>query len=116
MKRLIPAVFILTFTVFICIYAHTFVKQCCTQTIDDVKKYSNDEISAAELENSWKERKEKMAIFVNHGFLDNISLYIGQLTLSPNNTSAEFTHAHKNIESTLALIKAEQKFGFHSFY
>lgn len=116
MKRLIPAALILTFTVFICIYAHTFVKYACNETLDDIKKYANQEITTAELENSWKSRKEKMAIFVNHNFLDNISLYIGQLSLMPDNQTAEYTLAYKNIESTLSLIIAEQKFGFHSFY
>lgn len=93
-----------------------FVKDACEDTLIDIKKYSNQEITSVELENSWKHRKEKMAIFVNHGFLDNISLYIGQLTLAPDNNAAEFTVAHKNIESMLDLIKAEQKFGLHSFY
>ena len=64
-----------------------------------------------------QEQKENMSLFVNHGFLDKISIYIGQLTVaSSNDTSPELNAVYKNIESVLVLIKAEQKFGLHSFY
>lgn len=116
MKRLIPATVILFSTILICVYAHTFIKKSCNDTLVDINRYNNREISASELENSWKKRKEKMSLFVNHGFLDNISLYIGQLTLTDNTNTAEIAIAHKNIESTLTLIITEQKLGLHSFY
>ena len=85
-------------------------------TIDDIENYYNKKITATQLENIWKERKEQMALFVNHGFLDKISVYIGQLTIATNDNSPEFETVYKNIESVISLIKAEQKFALHSFY
>ncbi len=57
-----------------------------------------------------------MSLFVNHGFLDKISIYIGQLTVFTDSNLPENQAVYKNIESVLALIKAEHRFGMHSFY
>ncbi len=116
MKRLIPAAIILVFIISICVVAHICVDRACEKTLDDIENYYNKTITAPQLENRWKERKEHMALFVNHGFLDKISLYIGQLTLTTNDNSPELNAVYKNIESVLSLIKAEQKFALHSFY
>lgn len=117
MKRLIPAAIILIFIISVCICAHVFVDRACDQTVNDIEAYYNNKITASTLENSWKERKEQMALFVNHDFLDKISVYIGQLTVSSSNgSSPELNAIYKNIESVLSLIKAEQKFALHSFY
>ncbi len=116
MKRLIPAAIILVFIISICICAHICVDRACQKTIDDIENYRNKNITAAQLENSWKKRKEQMALFVNHGFLDKISVYIGQLTISTDDNSSEFDTIYKNIKSVISLIKAEQKFALHSFY
>lgn len=116
MKRLIPAAIILVFIVSICIGAHICVDNACQNTIDDIENYYNKKITATQLENIWKERKEQMALFVNHGFLDKISVYIGQLTIATNDNSPEFETVYKNIESVISLIIAEQKFALHSFY
>ncbi len=116
MKRLIPAAIILVFIISICICAHICVDRACKKTIDDIENYYNQNITGAQLENNWKERKEQMALFVNHGFLDKISVYIGQLTIDTNNSLPESYTVYKNIESVISLIKAEQKFALHSFY
>ncbi len=116
MKRLIPAAIILVFIISICICAHICVDRACQKTIDDIENYHNKNITAAQLENSWKKRKDQMALFVNHGFLDKVSVYIGQLTISTDDNSPEFDSVYKNIESVISLIKAEQKFALHSFY
>lgn len=117
MKRLIPAAIILIFIISVCIYAHIYVARACEQTIDDIENYYNKSITAAQLENNWQDRKEQMALFVNHDFLDKISVYMGQLTVASNNgNSPELNVIYKNIESVLSLIKAEQKFALHSFY
>lgn len=116
MKRLIPAAIILVFVVSICIGAHIYVDRECDRTLNDIKKYRNKDITASELEDIWKERKENMSLFVNHGFLDNLSIYIGRLSIISDNDSLESNTACKNIETVLSLIKAEQKFGLHSLY
>lgn len=117
MKRLIPATIILAFIISICICANIYVNRTCDQTIQDIKSYYNQTITATQLETNWQERKENMALFVNHDFLDKISVYIGQLTVTSNNSSSpEFNIICKNIESNLSLVKAEQKFGLHSLY
>lgn len=116
MKRLVPAVIILSMTIFICITAHTFVNRACDNTIKDIELYYNKKISSQQLEDNWQNRKENMALFVNHGFLDKISIYIGQLTVFTDNNLPENETVYKNIKSVLSLIKAEQRFGLHSFY
>lgn len=103
-------------TISICITAYTFVNRTCDNTIKDIELYYNKKISSQQLENNWKHRKEKMALFVNHGFLDKISVYIGQLTVFTDNNLPENEAIYKNIESVLSLIKTEQQFGLHSFY
>ncbi len=117
MKRLIPALIIFILTIALCLGAHIYVDRACDKTIGDIKSYYDNKITASQLENSWKERKENMALFVNHNFLDKISLYIGQLTVTSDNVnSPELNVIYKNIEGVLSLIKAEQKFALHSFY
>ena len=116
MKRLIPAAIILLFIISICIIAHIFLDHACEKTLDDIEHFYNGSITAAQLENRWKERKEQMALFVNHDFLDKISVYVGQLALTTDDNSPDHNVIYKNIESVLSLIKAEQEFAPHSFY
>lgn len=116
MKRLIPAAIILIFVITVCIGANLYVNTSCKETLNDIDAYYNQTITASQLEKFWKERKEKMSLFVNHGFLDKISIYIGQLTVQENNNSPDSNVIYKSIESVLELIKAEQKFALHSFY
>ncbi|MBR3968242.1 MAG: DUF4363 family protein [Clostridia bacterium] len=114
MKRLIPAAIILVFIITICFVANIYVNQNCDLTLENIKKYQNNEISSSKLESIWQEQKEKMALFVNHGFLDKITIYIGQLSAKEN--KAELDVVYQNIESVIKLIKAEQDFALHSFY
>ena len=116
MKRLIPAIIILVFTISVCISSHIYIKHACNDTLDDIKKYQNQSISASALESSWEQRKDKMSIFINRGFLDKISIYIGRLTVIDNTESLEFNTAQKNIATLLSMIKTEQRFAAHSFF
>lgn len=116
MKRLIPAAIIL-FSVFaVCIVSHIYVKKACAETIENIENYYNKKISADVLESNWKKQKEKMELFVNHGFLDDISMNIGQLTIDNAENKDEFFIAYKNILTDLQLIKEDQKLAMHSFY
>ncbi|MDO4608221.1 MAG: DUF4363 family protein [Clostridia bacterium] len=117
MKRLIPAAIILIFVIVICITAHTCIDRACDQTIVDIERFYKEEMSGKELEKIWRDRKEEMSLFVNHEFLDEVSVYIGQLTLSSEEDDIpELDMAYKNIKTTLSLIKAEQTLALHSFY
>lgn len=117
MKRLIAAAVILIFIISVCVCAHVCVDRACKQTLTDIENYYNKSITHQQLENSWKKNKEKMAFFANHGFLDKISVYIGQLDLvSQGGNTPENDLTYKNIQTVLSLIKEEQKLGLHSFY
>ncbi len=116
MKRIVPAVLILIFTISLCVFSHVFISKSCDHTLNDISKFQNKKISADALENSWQKRKEKMSLFVNHGFLDDISIHIGQLTAYDNQDSEYFEHTLKNIKTILAMIRDEQRLSAHSFY
>ncbi len=117
MKRLIPALIIIVLVIAVCFWAQIHVDNACRETLIDIENFRNKTITGAQLEEKWQEQKENMSLFVNHGFLDKISVYIGQLTVAATDeTSLELNAVYKNIESVLSLIKAEQKFGLHSFY
>lgn len=117
MKRLIPAAIILIFIITLCISSHLLVDNICDKTLNDIDNFYNKVISAQDLQDSWQNNKAKLSLFVNHGFLDDISIYIGQLTVSDNDIkSPEFEAIHKNIQSIMYLIKEEQRFAAHSFY
>lgn len=116
MKRLIYAVIVLVIALSLTFYSHIAVKNYCKETHDDINQFYNQKISAEQLEKSWNKRKEKMSAFVNHEFLDQISLYIGQITLGDNNEDENFSTAQKNIETLLTMIKDEQRLAAHNFY
>lgn len=114
MKRLIPAAIILIFIITVCIGANIYVNKNCDLTLEYINEYRNNKITNTKLEDFWQERKEKMSLFVNHGFLDKITVYIGQLAASEDLSDSDIVY--KNIESVLNLIRTEQEFALHSFY
>lgn len=114
MKRLIPAAIILIFTLATCFYSHFAVSRACAQTLKDIDSFSNNSISAEQLEKSWQKQKEKMSIFVNHELLDAISIHVGQLTATEEINALNLTI--KNIETDLFMIKEEQTLSINSFY
>lgn len=116
MKRLIAALIVFVFTVLICIIAHTYVDKACNQTLTDIDAFYNNTISAEKLEHNWKQRKEKLSLFVNHDPLDKISIYMGELTLGNKYTNNEKDILYKNIQTVLSLIIADQTLAAHSFY
>lgn len=116
MKRIIPAVIILIFTISLCICSHTLVDRACDATQSDINDYRNNSISADKLEQLWQKRKEKMSLFVNHGFLDDITIHIGQLTAYDNPNDERFDNTLKSIQTLLTMIKEEQQLAAHSFY
>ena len=113
MKRLIAAAIILVFIISVCAVSHIYVDRACQQTLNDVERYYNQEISADALQKSWSKQKEKMSVFVNHSFLDKISVYIGQLDTQQ---SLADDAVYKNIKTLLSLINEEQRLELHRFY
>ena len=116
MKRLIPAAITFVLIFLLCICSNLFIEQACEATAKDIKKFQNKTISADTLKTTWQERKEKMSFFINHAFLDDISLYIGQLCVENTQNSDIFEHTYNNIETVLEMIKDEQRISYHSFY
>lgn len=117
MKRLIPAAIILIFTIIICIYGHLYIEKACDNTLDDIENFYNRQISSYELEKNWLDREKNMAIFVNNGHLDKITVYIGRLTVTSNKALNDDSDIiRKDIESVLSLIKEEQTLTAQCFY
>ena len=117
MKRLIPATIIFIFIISLCFSSHVLVYKITNKTLDDIDSFYNKTISAKQLQQSWQKNKEKLSLFVNHGFLDDISVYVGQLTIADADIkSPEFETIHKNILTIINMIKEEQRFASHSFY
>ncbi len=116
MKRLIYAAIIFATTIFLTCYSHIDVNRHCKDTNNDIKQFCSKKISGDALEKSWENRKKKMSAFVNHDFLDQLSIYIGQLTLGDNSEDENFSITQKNIETLLAMIKDEQHLSIDSLY
>ena len=116
MKRLFYAAIILIALFLLTFYSHTSVTNQCIDTSNDINDFKAQKISSETLTKSWHERKEKMSLYVNHDFLDQITLYIGQITLGDNREDENFIVACQNIETLLTLIQEEQKLAAHSFY
>ena len=115
MKRLIPAAIIFVLIILMCISSNRLVKSECQKTLTDVRAFHNKELSYNSLKNKWQQRKEKMSIFVNHNFLDKISIYISELDPSPA-TNEKNAATLRNIEAVLSLVVHEEQLGQHSFY
>lgn len=115
-KRIIPAVIIIVAVISVCAFSHHFVCKSCDQTLNNVNLYRNREIDAETLKSNWKNQKDKLEFFVNHGLLDDISIYIGELTIEETLNEDDFFTTLNNIETSLELIKDEQKLALHSFY
>lgn len=126
MKRLIPASIMIIFIAALCIYSNVYVNRACKQTVTDIEQYyencfsnsgSTIETLSQNLENNWQKRKETLELFVNHSFLDKISLYIAQLpVLAQSGNETQFILVCENIKELTEQICEEQKFALHSFY
>lgn len=116
MKRLIYAITVFMIALLLTIYSHFAVNRACETTIKNIDNFYNQKISGETLTKLWKKQKEKMSAFVNHDFLDQISLYIGQITLGDNSEDENFATAYKNIETLLSMIQDEQRLAPHNFY
>lgn len=116
MKRLIPATIVFILLLSLTIYSHFTIDNYCKITSEELKQFSDNTISSKTLTQNWQKRKEKMSAFVNHGFLDEITLYMGQIELGDNVEDENFTVAYKNIETLLSMIRDEQRLSAHSFY
>lgn len=116
MKRIIPTLIIIVTVISVCTFSHCYVYKTCDKTLNDINLYRNQKIDADTLKNNWKKQKDKLELFVNHGLLDDISIYIGELTVEKTFNGDDFFTTFNNIETSLKLIKDEQRLALHSFY
>ena len=116
MKRLIYAIIAFILLLSLTLYSHISVNRHCNTTLNELKQFQEQTITSDTLTQSWSARKEKMSAFVNHDFLDQISLYIGQITLENSDKDEFFSIAYKNIEVLLSMVRDEQQLAAHSFY
>ena len=124
MKRLIPASIMIIFIAALCIYSNVYVNRACEQAVTDIEQYyencfsnsdSTIETLSQNLENNWKKRNETLELFVNHSFLDKISLYIAQLpVLAQSGNETQFILVCENIKELTEQICEEQKFALHN--
>lgn len=126
MKRLIPAGIILIFIVTLCVGSNVYVKKTCKQTITDIEDYYTECITSDKnsinslsqnLKSEWNSRKDKLELFVNHTFLDNISLQITKLIthiVNENHESALLDF--EQIKELFEQVISEQTFSLNSFY
>ncbi len=126
MKRLIAAAVLLVIIVMLCITGNVYVVHACQDTTRDIENFytqicksdnPNFDKLSKELNEKWIKRKEKLGLFVNHEFLDKISLYISELPMLVKiGNKNEIALVCENIKTICNQMTDEQKFALHSFY
>lgn len=126
MKRLIPAILILIFIITVCVTCNMYVQKKCEKTIADVEncffelKQNNNFVAhskANAIKENWEKDKHKLEFFLNHKFIDQVSVCMSQLpVLTENSSVTAFSLTLENLKCVLNEIKEEQKLNLHSFY
>lgn len=112
MKRLIPCFVIVVFVITGCIIGHRIAKNECQTTSKKLKEcenafirgdYEDAKSIAIEIKKDWETSEEKLAVFVNHSFLDEISDNLAEIPYYTN----EQNHSHglSKISATEKLLK-----------
>ena len=126
MKRLLAAAIMLIVIITLCISSNLYVTHACQDTAKAVQNYYEQIFDAEnadknklskELEALWHNKKERLELFVNHGFLDEISICISQLPIyAKTGDKNRALIICENIKELCEQIEEEQKFAAHSFY
>ena len=126
MKRLIPCTIIAVLIVFGCIIGHKTAKSECDKTRKQLKDCEaafingdyNEAIKIANtIKKDWENREEKLAIFVNHTFLDQISDNLAELPFYANEQNKNYGLSKiSGTEKLLKHIEEHQKLMPESFY
>lgn len=124
MKRLIPAVILTFFLVFICIFSHVKVKELGNATKNDlsyalstVDKKDKDETKDAikKLNKKWDDRCRTLSLFVNRGKLEEVTDKI-QTLKSYTESKDEFEEECTQIKVLLDAIIKEQDLTMSTFF
>lgn len=126
MKRLIPTAILLILLVSVCIIGNKQVIKMCEETNKDIKKcyqaYENGDYSlavevASTIENHWRNKEGRLAFFVNHGMLDDISVSVSRLAAyTPDTMDFHFALECIDIKTVLLRVCDEQKLLIENFY
>lgn len=115
MKRLIPAAIILICVITVCFASHCYVWRICDITVNYVEDYKNEKINSRQLIDYWHKNKQNLEITVNHKLLDDISIYIDELTVK-DLSDDDYATTFQNIKTSLQLIKNEYKLAKNNFF
>lgn len=126
MKRLIPASVIFIILILICIIGNIFVLNKCTKFSEKVEScydayqngdyYTSKEI-ASSLYGEWDTTQKKLAFFVNHAMLDDISKATARLaSYKLDNPDTHFASECIDMQSVLHRMCDEQRIIPENFY
>lgn len=126
MKRLIPCAIIAVLIIVGCIIGYDTAKKECDATRKQLKEcktaFINNDFEKAiniskEIKKDWENREEKLAIFVNHTFLDQISDNLAELPFYANEQNKSYGLSKiSGTEKLLKHIEEHQKLIPESFY
>lgn len=126
MKRLIPATILLSLLLTLCFVGNRFVLSTCRKTRQNIEKcYSaytdKDYASAAEaasgIDERWYRTQKRLAVFVNHSMLDDVSKSTARLASYTEETiDAHFAAECIDILSVLHRMCDEQQILIENFY
>ena len=126
MKRLIPASVILVMLILLCIIGNIFVINMSTNFSEKVDNcydsyqkgdYSASKEIASSLYSEWDKTQKKLALFVNHAMLDDISKATARLaSYKLDNPDTHFASECIDIQSVLHRMCDEQRIIPENFY
>lgn len=126
MKRIIPASLILISVILICIFGNYYVKNVCrdlksdlSECIDAFSDGDNEKaaVYADDINKRWQSEKKGLAVFVNHAFIDEISVSANALPYYLRLKSDEMVYGeYSNILVAIRHIVSEHSVTADNFY
>ena len=126
MKRLVAAAIIAAAVIILCICGNLFVNNICRETekmLDECTEAyrDNDYESASEkaekLRNTWDSKQGKLALFVNHSMLDEITYESTAMPyLASDAADGDFFASSAKISRLLMQIRRDQRISCETFY
>ncbi len=122
MKRLIPALIILTVIIVTFIGSYVFVNSICKQArnlidecIDEYKEKGVTETKAENFKKYWDKQEKILSIFVNHQIIDEIEISVAELSYhSKFKDNHMFFDAAIKIKTLIHQIEEDTKITAHS--
>lgn len=126
MKRLIPCALLLITLIVLCFLGNRRVITMCDEINGDIIKcyeaFQDDNYPlateiASDIEKRWHSTEWRLAVFVNHSMLDNISESVSRLALyTPDDIDVHFALECANINTVLHRMCDEQRILIENFY